>query len=53
MRFIYDLDHTLLDSSHRQATLPNGDLDLAHWIENSTPEKVMPTMPSATWAAVR
>ena len=41
MRFIYDLDHTLLDSSHRQATLPNGDLDLAHWIENSTPEKVM------------
>lgn len=41
MRFIYDLDHTLLDSSHRQATLPNGDLDLAHWIENSTYDKVM------------
>jgi len=40
MRFIYDLDHTVIDSRHRQATLPNGDLDLAHWIENSTPEKV-------------
>jgi len=40
MRFIYDLDHTVIDSSHRQATLPNGDLDLAHWIENSTPEKI-------------
>jgi len=40
MRFIYDLDHTVIDSSHRQATLPNGDLDLAHWIENSTPKKI-------------
>ena len=41
MRFIYDLDHTVIDSSHRQATLPNGDLDLAHWIENNTREKIM------------
>lgn len=40
MRFIYDLDHTVIDSRHRSATLPNGDLDLAHWIENSTPEKI-------------
>ena len=40
MRFIYDLDHTVICSAHRQATLPNGDLDLAHWIENSTPELV-------------
>ena len=40
MRFIYDLDHTVIDSSHRQATLPNGDLDLDHWIENNTPEKI-------------
>ena len=37
MRFIYDLDHTVIDSSHRQATLPNGDLDLDHWREHSTP----------------
>ena len=40
MRFIYDLDHTVICSRHRSATLPNGDLDLAHWIENSTPEKI-------------
>jgi hypothetical protein len=40
MRFIYDLDHTVICSRHRQATLPNGDLDLDHWIENNTPEKI-------------
>ena len=40
MRFIFDLDHTVIDSSHRQATLPNGDLDLAHWFENATPEMI-------------
>ena len=40
MRFIYDLDHTVICSRHRSATLANGDLDLAHWIENSTPEKI-------------
>ena len=36
MRFIFDLDHTVIDSSHRQATLPDGSLDLDHWRENST-----------------
>ena len=36
MRYIFDLDHTVIDSSHRQATLPDGSLDLAHWRENST-----------------
>jgi hypothetical protein len=40
MRFIYDLDHTVIDSSHRQLTLADGSLDLAHWIENNTPEKI-------------
>lgn len=40
MRYIFDLDHTVIDPTHRQSTLPNGDLDLAHWRENSTPEKV-------------
>lgn len=40
MRFIYDLDHTVIDSSHRQATLADGSLDLAHWIENNTPDKI-------------
>ena len=41
MRYIFDLDHTVICSRHRQATLPCGSLDLAHWKENSTPEKVM------------
>ena len=40
MRFIYDLDHTAIDSTHRQSTLADGSLDLAHWIENNTPEKI-------------
>lgn len=38
---IFDLDHTVIDSSHRQSTLPCGSLDLAHWVENNTPEKIM------------
>ena len=37
MRFIFDLDHTVVDSSHRQATRPDGSLDLDHWREHSTP----------------
>jgi len=39
-RTIFDLDGTVIDSTHRHATLPDGSLDLAHWIENSTPEKI-------------
>ena len=38
--YIFDLDHTVIDSSHRQLTKANGSLDLAHWIENNTPEKI-------------
>ena len=30
MRFIYDLDHTVIDSTHRQATLADGSIDLAY-----------------------
>jgi len=37
---IFDLDGTTIDSSHRQATKPDGTLDLAHWFENATPEKI-------------
>ena len=40
MIMIFDLDHTVIDSSHRQLTLPDGSLDLAHWIENCTREKI-------------
>lgn len=38
--YVFDLDGTVIDSSHRHATLPCGALDLAHWIENSTAEKI-------------
>jgi len=37
---IFDLDGTVIDSSHRQLIAENGALDLAHWKENSTPEKI-------------
>lgn len=40
MHCIFDLDHTLIDSSHRKVTLPDGSLDLDHWIENCTAEKI-------------
>ena len=38
--YIFDLDHTIIDSSHRQLTKADGSLNLAHWIENNTPEKI-------------
>lgn len=37
---IFDLDGTVIDSSHRHAALPCGNVDLVHWVENSTPEKI-------------
>ena len=40
MHFIFDLDHTIVDSSHRQATRPDGSLDLDHWREHSTPAMI-------------
>ena len=40
MRYIFDLDHTVVDSSHRQATRPDGSLDLDHWKANSTPRLI-------------
>jgi len=40
MRYIFDLDHTVVDSSHRQATRPDGSLDLDHWREHSTPAMI-------------
>jgi hypothetical protein len=40
MRFVYDLDHTLIDSSHRQLTRADGSLDLDHWREHCTREKI-------------
>ena len=37
---IFDLDGTVIDSSHRQLAKPDGSLDLDHWREHSTPEKI-------------
>ena len=31
---VYDVDGTLVDSSHRYRSLPNGNVDLDHWREN-------------------
>ena len=36
MHFIFDLDHTVVDSSHRALTSPDGSINLAHWREHST-----------------
>ena len=41
MLYIFDLDHTVIDSSHRQLTRADGSLDLDNWIENCTHEKIM------------
>ena len=38
---IFDLDATVIDSSHRQITKPDGSLDLRAWKKNSTYDKVM------------
>ena len=38
---IFDLDGTVIDSSHRANILPDGSLDLADWIENNRPEKIL------------
>ena len=37
---IFDLDGTVIDSSHRKLAKPDGSLDLEHWIDNCTPEKI-------------
>lgn len=37
---IFDLDHTVIDSSHRQITKPDGSLDLENWLANCTREKI-------------
>lgn len=37
---IFDLDGTVIDSSHRQNTRKDGTLDLDHWRENSTAELI-------------
>lgn len=31
---VFDLDMTVVDSSHRHVSKPDGSIDLAHWFEN-------------------
>ena len=40
MNFIFDLDHTVIDSSHRQLTRSDGSLDLDAWRDNCTAEMI-------------
>ena len=38
---VFDLDMTVIDSSHRHASNADGSVDLSHWFENATRDKVM------------
>ncbi len=37
---VFDLDMTVIDSSHRHASNADGSIDLAHWFENATAERI-------------
>jgi hypothetical protein len=39
--FIFDLDDTTVDSTHRQRINADGSIDLAYWRRNNTPENIM------------
>lgn len=38
--FIFDLDGTVVDTSHRYRNGPDGHIDLEFWFANSTPEMI-------------
>ena len=40
MLFIFDLDGTVIDSSHRALANADGSIDLNHWRENSTAKMI-------------
>ena len=40
MLYIFDLDHTVIDSSHRQITRADGSLDLTAWRLNCTKKQI-------------
>ena len=42
---IWDLDGTVIDSSHRYRAKPCGGIDLAAWIRLATPENIMRDQP--------
>lgn len=37
---VFDLDMTVIDSSHRHASKPDGSIDLAHWFQNAKKEMI-------------
>ena len=43
MIFIFDLDATVINSSHRFSGNAEGKIDLAKWVENSTRENIFIT----------
>ena len=40
MHYILDIDGTVVCSQHRKLVRADGSLDLEHWIENCSPEKI-------------
>lgn len=40
MIVIFDLDGTVIDTSHRYRNKPDGTIDLDYWFANSTPENI-------------
>ena len=50
---VFDLDGTVICSAHRKATLPCGNIDLDHWREYSTPEKIEADSPLGLSALMR
>jgi len=38
--FIFDFDGTIIDSSHRALSHEDGSINLDHWVENCTKEKI-------------
>ena len=40
MIYVIDLDGTVIDSTHRKLSNADGSLDLEHWVQNCTAEKV-------------
>ena len=41
LNVVFDLDGTVINSDHRKVTRSDGSIDLAHWRENCTREKIL------------
>jgi hypothetical protein len=41
LRVVFDLDGTVINSDHRKVTRSDGSIDLAHWRENCTRQKIL------------